>query len=206
MTRSSPSLGRRPRPDRPGPPLPEPEPPRHRRRLIGVLAAALVGGLALAVGAAGGYAIERGLTHAVTVSDDSGSLSVTVPDDWERAVTAHGWRPPNDPGEFPALSVGSGRGWAAADDGEGVFLGILPGDELPSRVPRHPECASPQAPVEDTVDGDPSLTVGCTSCPAGVTVERVVQVAANRLLWVQVRSAERATANAVLDTVETSGL
>jgi hypothetical protein len=158
------------------------------------------------VGAAGGYAIERGLARPVTVSDDTGSLSVTVPDDWERAVAADGWRPPHGSGDFPALSVGTGRDWAAADDGEGVFLGILPGTKLPTQVPRHPECASPQAPVDDTADGDPSRTVVYTSCPAGVTVERVVQVTTNRLLWVQVRSADRATANAVLDTVETSGL
>jgi len=195
--------GAAPSPRPAGSPLPQPVPPPRRRRAVGVLLAAL----ALAGGAAGGYAIERGLTRAVTLTDDSGSLSVTVPGDWERAVASHGWRPPNDSGDFPALSVGTGRGWAATDGtGEGVFLGILPGTELPSRVPQHPECASPQAPVEDAADGDPSLTVVYTSCPGGVTVERVVQVAANRLLWVQVRSAERATANAVLDTVDTSGL
>ena len=190
----------------PGPaeaPLPDPVPPRHGRRLTGVL----VGLLALAAGAAAGYAIERGLPRAVTVTDESGSLAVTVPGDWERVVADRGWRPPDESGDYPALSVGTTRGWAAEDGtGEGVFLAILPGTELPTRVPRHPECADAQAPVEDSADGDPSLTVVYTSCPGGVTVERVVQVAANRLLWVQVRSAEGATANEVLDTVETSGL
>ena len=39
-----------------------------------------------------------------------------------------------------------------------------------------------------------------------MTVERVVQIAANRLLWVQVRSADLATANAVLDDVEAHGV
>jgi hypothetical protein len=43
-------------------------------------------------------------------------------------------------------------------------------------------------------------------CPGGVTVERVVQVTANMLLWVQVRSHDRATANQVLDDVETYGI
>jgi eukaryotic-like serine/threonine-protein kinase len=37
-------------------------------------------------------------------------------------------------------------------------------------------------------------------------VERVVQLASNRLLWVQVRSADRATANVVLDDVDTRGI
>ena len=37
-------------------------------------------------------------------------------------------------------------------------------------------------------------------------VERVVRVAANRLLWVQVRAVSRRTAVAVLDSVTTSGL
>jgi hypothetical protein len=37
-------------------------------------------------------------------------------------------------------------------------------------------------------------------------VERVVRVATNRLLWVQVRAATRSTAISVLDSVQTSGL
>ena len=45
-----------------------------------------------------------------------------------------------------------------------------------------------------------------TGCRGGVTIERVVQVATNRLLWVQVRSADRATANDVLESVATNGL
>ena len=37
-------------------------------------------------------------------------------------------------------------------------------------------------------------------------VERVVQLTSNRLLWVQVRSDDRATANRVLESVTTYGL
>jgi len=85
-------------------------------------------------------------------------------------------------------------------------LGILPGTALPHQVPRHPECGAADEPVDDTVDGNASVTVVYTGCPGGVTVERVVQVAGNRLLWVQVRSADRATANAVLDDVRTHGI
>ena len=50
------------------------------------------------------------------------------------------------------------------------------------------------------------MTVVYTGCPGGYTVERVVQVTENRLLWVQVRSGDRATANTVLDGVTTHGL
>jgi hypothetical protein len=37
-------------------------------------------------------------------------------------------------------------------------------------------------------------------------VERIVQVSTNTVLWVQIRSDDRATANHVLDDVETHGL
>jgi hypothetical protein len=59
--------------------------------------------------------------------------------------------------------------------------------------------------IDDDRDGDRSKTVYYTDCPH-VTVERVVQVAANRLLWVQVRAGTRSTAVAVLDSVVTHGL
>ena len=43
-------------------------------------------------------------------------------------------------------------------------------------------------------------------CGGSTVVERVVRVAGNRLLWVQVRATSRATAVDVLDSVQTSGL
>ena len=88
-----------------------------------------------------------------------------------------------------------------------MFVGILPGTELPDPDAAAPRVREPRRRRSRTPPtATRRVTVVYTSCPAGVTVERVVQVAANRLLWVQVRSAERATANAVLDTVATSGL
>jgi len=187
--------------------LPEPGRPRRgRRRAV----ATLVGLVALAGGGAAGYLAEQRTGRDATLDDDSGNLSVTVPVSWDRAVATHGWTPPTGPGakeEFPALSVGTSRGWTDRDAaGQGVFLGILPGTALPHQVPRHPECGAADEPVDDTVDGNASVTGVYTGCPGGVTVERVVQVAGNRLLWVQVRSADRATANAVLDDVQTHGI
>ncbi|MDP2772418.1 MAG: serine/threonine-protein kinase [Nocardioides sp.] len=170
--------------------------------------AVLVAVLALVAGAGAGLAV--GLTDGdddVRLIDETGSVSVTVPGDWGRAVADGGWEPPNAPeGHYPALSVGGAEDWNDTDsEAQGVFLGLFPGDSLPSRLPQHPECEASDEAVGDA-SGDPSTTVVSTGCPGGVTVERVVQVASNRLLWVQVRSADRATANEVLDTVETHGL
>ena len=86
-------------------------------------------------------------------------------------------------------------------------MGILVGDKLPSRVPQHLACAAGAPLIEDQQDGDASMTVFFSGCPgADVTVERVVQLTSNRLLWVQVRSDDRATANQVLESVTTYGI
>ena len=69
-----------------------------------------------------------------------------------------------------------------------------------------PSAREADEPITDEADGDPSVTVVLHRLPRRVIVERVVQVTANRLLWVQVRSADRATANTVLDGVATHGL
>lgn len=179
-------------------------PVRPRRRWVSVLVAVL----ALVVGAGVGVAVAlAGDSDDVRLSDETGSVSVTVPADWDQAVADDGWVPPNAPEvSYPALSVGGAGDWNDLEsESEGVFLGLFPGDTLPSYLPNHSECELADDPVRDA-SGDPSLTVVSTGCPGGVTVERVVQVASNRLLWVQVRSADRATANQVLDTVETHGL
>ncbi|WP_395691194.1 serine/threonine-protein kinase [Nocardioides sp.] len=187
-------------------PLADPVPPRRRRgRLV---AGVLAGVVALAVGLGGGYAVQQRQVHDATVADDSGTLFVTVPHDWAAAAAPAGWTAPTDDGgRFPALSVGTSADWTDVQSADqGVFVAILPGTELPDRMPRHPECAEADEPVDGTVEGHDARTVLYTGCPGGVTVERVVQLAANRLLWVQIRSAHSATANAVLDDVETRGI
>ena len=187
-------------------PLPEAaDPPRPRRRRLVV--GAVVGVAALAVGLVAGYLVEQRGEGDATVSDETGTLYVTVPGDWNGAVAASGWTAPNADGEYPALSVGTVSDWTDPDsDAQGVFVGILPGTELPDRMPRHPECSTAEEPVDGTFEDRVSRTVLYTGCPGGVTVERVVQLAANRLLWVQIRSASSATANTVLDDVETRGI
>jgi hypothetical protein len=184
-------------------PLPEPTPPRRTRRrwLVGLAATALV----VAVAGVGGYVAAGDGPDTATVTDEDGALTVTVPIAWGRAVADDGWQPPTEKTEYPALSVGTKADWSDDPDAQGVFVGILPGTELPARVPGHPECAKAQLPVDGTANGDDAITVFYTGCDEGVTVERVVQLTDNRLLWVQVRSATSATANQVLDSVETHG-
>jgi eukaryotic-like serine/threonine-protein kinase len=180
-----------------------------RRRWRAVLVGSVVGLLGLGLGVAGGYAAERSREPDVrTVDDADGTLSVTVPADWDRADADQGWNPPNaETADFPALSVGTSPTWSAADSsGHGVFLGLLPGEEIPEQLPQHPECADAARPIEDTVGSELTTTVVMTGCPGGVTIERVVLVTSNTLLWVQVRSPDRATANRVLDSVVTHGL
>jgi len=188
--------------------IPEPSLPRHRGRRLAVLM--VVGALALVVGGGAGYAAQRQLAPTErTVEDAQGTLSVTVPSHWDRADALDGWRPPNAHGTFPALSVGTSKDWAEAGvSGEGVFVGLLPsGTDLPDQLPQHPECKSAGRPIQDSQAGDPSITVVYSGCPGGgVTAERVVQVAVNTLLWIQIRSDDRAVANQVLDDVQTHGI
>ena len=159
----------------------------------------------LVAGAVGGYAAWLGLDDGTTtLSDSRSALTVTVPDDWDRDTATDGWQPPDADTTYPALSVGSSADWETTG-GEGVFVGVLPGSKLPRTAPGHPECGPPEDTIDDERDGDRSMTVYFTDCPF-VTVERVVQVAANRLLWVQVRADRRSTAVAVLDSVVTHGL
>ena len=180
--------------------LDAPVPPRRRLR---VLALSL---LALVLGAVGGWFGFRALDREVTVTDERDALSVTVPDDWDASVAGEPWVPPDSNQTYPALSVGTSVRWADSQEGEGVFAGIMPGDDIPDQLPGHPDCEEAEDPIEDTVDGDSTRTIWYSGCPGGVTVERVVQVATNRLLWVQVRSADRSTANDVLASVDTRGL
>ena len=187
--------------------LPEPTLPRRRGRRLAVLS--LVGLLALAVGGGAGYAAQRELAPTDrTVTDVSDTLSVTVPADWDRADARGGWTPPGTDTQMPALSVGTSATWSTKDSThEGVFLGLLSATALPDQVPQHPECTSPGRTIDDTRDGDESMTVVYADCPGGqVLVERVVRVSTNTLLWVQIRSHDRATANDVLDHVQTHGL
>ncbi|KRF34775.1 serine/threonine-protein kinase [Nocardioides sp. Soil805] len=173
---------------------------------------AMVGVAAVILGLLGGAALQRGLTSEQKVVDAAQTLAVTVPDRWTAAVDVDGWTPPRSSLEFPAISAGSGAGWNGEEEpGHGVFVGLLTGNDLPTRMPQHPECDPPRPTVRDVQDGDDLMTVLFTGCALdgrddGVTVERVVHATANQLLWVQVRAEDRGTANRVLDSVELYGM
>ncbi|GAA2018423.1 serine/threonine-protein kinase [Nocardioides kribbensis] len=206
--------GARPSVHQPSGELPEPSPPARtarptrRRRVAGALVGAVAGVLALGAGALAGYAwVDGRAPERLTVSDATGRLAVEVPAGWDAAEADEPWAGPAGDASYDALSVGTDASWTDPDsDGEGVFLGLMAGDALPTLMPGHAECESPQEPVTSTVDGRPTRTVVHTGCPGGVTVERVVRVAVNRLLWVQVRSDTTAEAYRVLDSVRTYGL
>jgi eukaryotic-like serine/threonine-protein kinase len=171
-------------------------------------AAALLLGAAAAVGSfVGARALsDAGVSELAVVTDASGTLEAQVPGGWTRVTGEAGWSAPQDDAGYPAISAGSVAGWTEeGSTGHGVFLALMPGTDLPERMPGHPECTAAAPPYSD--DGEqPSRTVVHSGCPGGVTVERVVQVAADRVLWVQVRSPDTATANRVLDSVTTRGI
>lgn len=181
----------------------EPVPPRRRwpRLVVAMLAA-----VALVAGALGGVYVARRTAPDASMSDASGALSVTVPRAWDAVRSTKTWKPPGQDSRFPALAAGSVSAWTdPEEEGEGVFVGLMPGDGLPTTVPGHPECPGDGTRTDDVRDGDPLVTVVWTGCP-GVVVERVVQVTPSRLLWVQVRSTSQAEAYRVLDSVRTHGI
>jgi len=184
-------------------PAPRPEttssPRRPSRALWGAGAAALV------VGLLAGFVAQRLFVTERTISTEA--ISVRVPKDWTRAVDIKRWIPPGGEVDQPSISAGSAAGWNEnADPGEGVFIGVLPGDSLPTTVPQHPECETGRPEEIDRRDGDDFKQVEFTGCADdSITIERVVQVTASRLMWVQVRAADRRVAYEVLDSIQLPG-
>ncbi len=178
--------------------LPEPVPPKKRRRWP----AAVLGAALLVGGGLSGYALWQSTHGDVTFTDDDGTLSVTVPRSWSRDVSLSGWKPPDTSFSQSALSIGDRPDWRLS--GQGVFVGLLPETKLPKTLPQHPACSTVGKPSNSTA-GDPSVMVMSSGCP-GVIIEKTVQLSDSLLLWVQVRSKDEATAEQVLDSVQTRGI
>jgi hypothetical protein len=74
-------------------------------------------------------------------------------------------------------------------------------------MPGHPECEDRRGAKSDRHLGGRSTTEEFTGCTDGaITIERIVQVNANQLLWVQVRADDLAVAYDVIDSIRTKGL
>jgi hypothetical protein len=190
--------GNRPSLEHPSGDLPEPVPPRPSRRWPAVVLALVL----LVAGGVGGFAWWHGRHETRTFTDDKNVLRVTVPASWGKDVSLSGWNPPGSTDGEPAISAGDGRDWRA--DGQGVFVGLFPGTKLPRTLPQHPDCGRAESPVVGTFQSDPQVTVTTRGC-GGFVVESVVQLNPNLLLWVQVRSHDRAQARNVLQSVRTQG-
>lgn len=176
--------------------------PARRRRTPWLVA----GVVALAIGGTSGWTLERASTSERTIENDAGTISVTVPESWTGQVDPDRWTPLEDGPSLPALGVGSRTGWNDSAPAPGVFVGILSGDKLPTRVPQHPDCETAGGEILDQIDGDPSKMVVFSGCAGtDVVVERVVRVTTNYLLWEQVRADDTADALRVLDSIEVLG-
>ena len=174
-----------------------------RRRWPWVAAAVL----ALLAGTGAGWAIERTATSERTVEDAKGTLAVTVPESWTAQVDPEQWTPFEGRSAQASLAAGTRSGWNSRDDpGEGVFVAILPSDKLPSVAPGHPACGVQRGPFFDKFEDDDMVTAYFSDCPGvDTTVERIIQVNQNQLLWVQIRAADQRVARRVLDSVEAFG-
>lgn len=176
-----------------------------RRRWPWIAAAVL----ALAAGTGAGWAAEQASTSEQELEDARSTIYVTVPESWTAQVDPEPWTPPGGTAEQPSIASGTRAGWNSEETpAPGVFVGILPGEKLPSRLPSHPECDGPsRGPIFDDRDGDDYMTTFSYDCQGlDVTVERVIRLNDNQLLWIQIRSDDLGTANRVLDSVRTSGV
>jgi len=184
------------------PPTP-PMRPRNRRAVALLVFGCL---MALVGGAVVGTVVHgRVADPTVRVTDSTSSLEVTVPRGWTAETATGQWTPPDQALRLPSLSLGTEAEWnRAGSEAEGVFVGVLPADDMPEQLPGHDECETVLDPVTDVDGQDPLLTQVAIGCP-GVVVERVRQVAQNRYLWIQVRSSDRSTAYDVLDQVSAPG-
>ena len=151
-----------------------------------------------------GYVAERASATTPPSTDDTGSLSVTVPDEWERPSRPTAGDPPTERARSPRCRSARRATGSRTTPGEGVFVGIMPADRAARpRCPQHPECDQAEEPMSDEADGDPSVTVFYTGCPGGVH-RRAGGPGRPRTGCSGCRcaAADRATANTVLDGVD----
>jgi hypothetical protein len=186
-------VGARPEPSVTEADLGQPRRRSGRSRVLLALAAVAV----VAAAAGGGFLAERSIERTKLLQDADEVLSITVPEGWAKTVSREGWVPPGESKTYPALSV--------EGDDRALFVGLVPTDELPDKLPGHPECDAERSTRSSFIEEGQALTATYDDCP-GVVVERVVKLTADRLLWVQVRAPSRTEAMSVLDSASAGGL
>jgi hypothetical protein len=172
------------------------------RRSTGRGARVIAGLAALVLAAGGGFAGYQIVSRRpVKVIDSSHRLSVETPRSWSQK-SDNGWSPPGG-GSQPGMLVSTDTGaWQSASGAWGVFVGILPGTTVPTKVPAPAGCQPlGSSPDGDSVGGKTAVTFRFRCSGGSTVVERFVQVAAEESLQVQVRAATSQQAEDVLTSV-----
>jgi len=192
-------------PSEAGPTPAEATSPRPKRRRRGRWAVAAL--LALIVGGAAGFGVERYLLPVHDVTATGNGFSVEVPHDWAGVVAKSNWRPPGNADDRPALRVSENDNWALPDQfTPGVFVGLIDrnGDarkRFPD--PKQYNCAAPGVIQDSTVGGRPVLEQILEGCGPGATVllQRVVDLGTSDLMFVQVQGPDRDEVTKVADSI-----
>ena len=147
-----------------------------------------------AVGGLGGYALV--LSRPVTVTDQSGDLSVQVPRSWdEKSIRAAD-------GSKALLVSPDAAGWQANNGAYGVFMGILPMSTLPTvQTVSAPQGCKPANAVQGEVDTRQSVTIAYDCTSGANVVERYSKLSNTEMLRVQVRALD-SERNEVLDSAK----
>jgi hypothetical protein len=142
----------------------------------------------------GGYALV--LSRPVTVTDQSGDLSVQVPRSWdEKSIRAAD-------GSKALLVSPDAAGWQANNGAYGVFMGVLPQATLPTvQTVSPPEGCRPTNAVPSQIDNRPTVTIAYDCSPLVNVVERYSELSDTELLRVQVRALD-SERNEVLDSAK----
>lgn len=158
--------------------------------------------VALLAGAGGGFAGQRYLAERELVRVGDAMIGVKVPRAWTENVAASTWQPPTGGASQPALRASL----SGTPNSEGVFVGMLPGNRLPAALPEHGECRRSGDLDQSRVDDRPAATRSYSSCVgAPFALERLIQAAPDKLVWVLVRGDDQDLLDEVASSIVYNG-